>query len=74
MVDHNDPVKTAGPSSAAEVLGLESVPAAGDVFNAVKNDTAARELRLIAWKKCAEEAAKMGSSLEEIFSKIQRVI
>ncbi len=75
MVDHNgDPVKTAGPSSAAEVLGLEGVPAAGDVFNAVKNDTAARELQAHRLEEVRKrEAAKMGKlSLEEIFSKIQK--
>ena len=36
--------KSAGPSAAIEVLGLNSVPNAGDVFQVVKNDKQAREI------------------------------
>ena len=37
-------IKQAGPSAAVEVLGLNSVPAAGDKFQVVKNDKQAREI------------------------------
>ncbi len=37
-------IKEAGPSSAVEVLGLNSVPSAGDKFQVVKNDKQAREI------------------------------
>ena len=37
-------IKKAGPSAAVEVLGLNSVPAAGDKFQVVKNDKQAREI------------------------------
>ena len=37
-------IKTAGPSSAVEVLGLNSVPNAGDHFQVVKNEKQAREI------------------------------
>ena len=37
-------VKTAGPSAAVEVLGLNSVPNAGDQFQVVKNEKQAREI------------------------------
>ena len=37
-------IKRAGPSAAVEVLGLNSVPAAGDKFQVVKNDKQAREI------------------------------
>ena len=37
-------IKEAGPSAAVEVLGLNSVPSAGDKFQVVKNDKQAREI------------------------------
>ena len=37
-------IKEAGPSSAVQVLGLNSVPTAGDHFQVVKNDKQAREI------------------------------
>ena len=37
-------IKTAGPSAAVEVLGLNSVPNAGDQFQVVKNEKQAREI------------------------------
>jgi len=37
-------MKQAGPSAAVEVLGLNSVPTAGDKFQVVKNDKQAREI------------------------------
>ena len=37
-------IKEAGPSAAVEVLGLNSVPTAGDRFQVVKNDKQAREI------------------------------
>ena len=37
-------LKSAGPSCAVEVLGLDSAPAAGSVFQVVKNEKVAREI------------------------------
>ena len=37
-------LKSAGPSCAVEVLGLNSAPAAGSVFQVVKNEKVAREI------------------------------
>ena len=37
-------IKTAGPSSAVEVLGLNSVPTSGDHFQVVENEKQAREI------------------------------
>ncbi len=39
-----DKIKEAGPSEAVEVLGLNSVPMAGDQFQVVKNEKQAREI------------------------------
>ncbi|MDC3161677.1 translation initiation factor IF-2 [Gammaproteobacteria bacterium] len=47
-------IKSAGPSAAVEVLGLNSVPGAGDQFQVVKNEKQAREIseyRLIKEKE-----------------------
>ncbi len=47
-------IKFAGPSAAVEVLGLNSVPGAGDQFQVVKNEKQAREIseyRLIKEKE-----------------------
>ncbi len=42
--DHGRPVKKAGPSFPVEVLGLGSVPSAGDPFTVVENESRAREV------------------------------
>ncbi len=67
-------VKEAGPSMPVEILGLNGVPAAGEIFVATKNEKEARSMaetyitrdkeRLVA-----ETKAKM--SLDDLFSQIQ---
>lgn len=42
--DHGRQVKTAGPSMPVEVLGLSSVPSAGDQLTVVENEARAREV------------------------------
>ncbi|MEN3973184.1 translation initiation factor IF-2 [Sphingomicrobium sp. XHP0235] len=42
--DHGRRVKEAGPAFPVEVLGLSSVPSAGDAFTVVENETRAREV------------------------------
>ena len=42
--DRGAKVQTAGPSVPVEIMGLDSVPTAGDVFNAVTDEKLAREL------------------------------
>jgi translation initiation factor IF-2 len=45
MNDFNgDRIKTAGPSSPIEIIGIQDVPSAGDNFVVVENDKAARAL------------------------------
>ena len=50
-----DKIKQAGPSAAIEVLGLNSVPTAGDQFQVVKNDKQAREIAEYRSKKEKEK-------------------
>nr|WP_294847826.1 translation initiation factor IF-2 [uncultured Sphingomonas sp.] len=42
--DHGKQVKTAGPSTPVEVLGLSAVPSAGDQLTVVENEARAREV------------------------------
>ena len=72
--DKGQSVKEAGPSQPVEILGLNGVPAAGEIFIATKNEKEARSMAetYIACDKeklLAETKAKM--SLDDLFSQIQ---
>ena len=71
--DKGRPVSSAGPATPVEVLGLGGVPNAGDTFNAVSDDKAAKELvehrRDLRRKK--ELAGTSKVSLENILEKIR---
>ncbi|GHU49254.1 translation initiation factor IF-2 [Clostridia bacterium] len=74
MTDYQgNPLKSAGPATAVEILGLTDVPEAGDEFNAVKDDKLAREIAQNRWIKLREEVMVKNSSttLEKLFSQIQ---
>lgn len=66
-------IKSAGPATAVEILGLTEVPAAGDDFHIVKDDKVAREIAEKRQQKQREEvlAKTSSSTLEELFSQIQ---
>ena len=66
-------LRLAGPATAVEVLGLTDVPHAGDVFNAVKDASLAREIAEKRQTKVREEvlARNASTTLEELFSQIQ---
>lgn len=68
-----DTIKSAGPATAVEILGLTEVPEAGDEFNAVKEDKKAREIAENRRIKLREEVMARNSSttLEQLFSQIQ---
>ena len=68
-----DAIRKAGPATAVEILGLNEVPEAGDEFNAVKEDKAAREIAENRKMKLREEVMARNSSitLEQLFSQIQ---
>ncbi len=72
--DKGQNVKEAGPSQPVEILGLNGVPAAGEIFVATKNEKEARsmaETYIVCDKEklLAETKAKM--SLDDLFSQIQ---
>ena len=67
------PVKKAGPSTPALVMGLSDVPSAGDIFEVVESDREAREIvteRLEAIKKKSQERKKV--SLEDLFTAYEK--
>ena len=73
--DKGQPLKEAGPSLPAEILGLASVPAAGEPFVVVENEARAREIsefrqRKLREKSAAGVAAGRGT-LDQMLARIQ---
>ncbi len=66
-------LKKAGPATAVEILGLSDVHVAGDVFNAVKKSSQAKEIAYSRQQKVRQEVMARNSSqtLEELFSQIK---
>ncbi|MFN2120794.1 MAG: translation initiation factor IF-2, partial [Anaerolineales bacterium] len=67
-----NPVKEAGPAMPVAVMGLNEVPAAGDVFQVVDSEREARGIvaeRIEAEKAKAQTRKKV--SLEELFANVQ---
>lgn len=71
--DRGQQIKSAGPSTPVEVLGLSDVPEAGDTFIVLDDIERARELSGIRHRQMRERIsrAKMHVTLENIFSKIE---
>ncbi|MFZ4720820.1 MAG: translation initiation factor IF-2, partial [Ilumatobacteraceae bacterium] len=75
--DKGQQVKTAGPSTPVQVLGLQSVPQAGDEFRSADNEKTAktvaeaREQRLRLKNQRGDARVQRGVKLEDIFSQIQ---
>jgi translation initiation factor IF-2 len=79
MLDEDgEQIKEAGPSTPVVVLGLSSVPNAGDEFRVAPNEKTARmvgearEQRYRLTSQRADARVQKGVKLEEIFSQIQR--
>ena len=71
--DKGQRVTEAGPSTPVEISGLDQVPSAGDIFNAVADERMARELaeeRRIQMSNSSMLGTKK-VSLEDLFSQIQ---
>ena len=75
--DRGEQVKTAGPSTPVQVLGLSSVPEAGDEFRAAPDEKTARvvgearDYRLRMKHQRGDARVKTGTKLEDIFAQIQ---
>lgn len=76
MLDHNgERLKQAKPSTPVEVLGLNGVPSAGEVFLATENDKDAKQIAQAyidqGKDKLLEETKAKKLSLDGLFSQIQ---
>ena len=71
--DKGKTIRKAGPATAVEILGLSDVPAAGEAFNAVRDDKTAREIAQNRKDKMREEVLAKNASmtLDKLFSQIQ---
>ncbi|MGM9521231.1 MAG: translation initiation factor IF-2 [Oscillospiraceae bacterium] len=72
MNDKGERVTEAGPSVPVEIAGMNEVPSAGDIFNAVADERMARELA--EQRKATQKEAGSGSkkvSLEDLFAQIK---
>lgn len=72
--DKGQPVKTAAPGFAVEILGLEGVPQAGETFYTLDSEAYAKKViehRNEKTRQKAVESSAVKSSLEQLFSKIQ---
>jgi translation initiation factor IF-2 len=72
MNDQGKTVKECLPGMPVEILGFEGLPPAGEKFDVVKDDNAARELVDHRKQKLmAEKQAASKISLDDLFSKVQ---
>ncbi|WP_419728091.1 translation initiation factor IF-2 [Lichenicola sp.] len=73
--DKNRPIKEAGPSSPVEVLGLSSVPGAGEPFVVVENETRAKEISEFRQRKIKERMSAgitaARGTLDQMLARIQ---
>ena len=72
LIDHNGKrVKSAGPSHAVQVMGLNEVPTPGDAFEICKNDKQARTLaeeRKEENRTASLKGPERGASLDDLFA------
>ena len=73
MDDQGRQLKTAGPSMAVEITGLDLVPDAGDTLNAVETAEGAREIaqHRLATKRAAESGSGAATSLDDLMKRMQ---
>ena len=73
MFDENQkPIKSAGPSTPAVVLGLSKTPSSGDDFLVVKNERRAREAAEFRQSRSRDSklAQQQASKMEDVFSQM----
>jgi translation initiation factor IF-2 len=69
--DHGAQVEQVGPSTPAEVLGLQEAPFAGDTFAVVDSETRARQISEFRSKRLrAQQSGPGRGTLEQQFSRI----
>jgi len=68
--DRGEPVKSVGPSTPVEVLGIQGVPLAGDPFSVVADEARAREITEYRKRQARDRGAVARGTIEQMFSKI----
>ena len=68
--DSGERIKTAGPSTPVEVLGLNGTPEAGDVLNVVETEAQAREIAEYRAQAAKDKRAALGAAttLEQLMA------
>ena len=72
--DRGKPVKRADPATPVEILGLESVPEAGDAVKSVADERTARAMAQetsLRRQESAAQPAKAAVTLEQLFNQIE---
>jgi translation initiation factor IF-2 len=71
--DRGEKLTSAGPATPVEILGLAEVPAAGDTFNCVANDSVAKEAVAYRINKAREKilAGERKATLEDVLARLQ---
>ena len=71
--DAGGKIEAAGPSAAVEVLGLQGVPQAGDIFKVLAEEWKARQIGAFRQQKIREDSLQRTSrmTLNQLFEKIQ---
>ncbi len=65
------PVQKAGPSTPVRVMGINEVPSAGEVFEILPNERAARELVIKRQEAQKQQVVSSKMSLEDLFAKFK---
>ena len=71
--DQGNPIRKAGPSSAVEILGMQGVPLAGDLFQVIEDVTKARQIidYRVEQAKERKQAQRSKITLEDLYGQMQ---
>ena len=71
--DRERMIKEAGPSMPAEILGLQGIPEAGEIFYVVNNEKQAKEISLQRQQQIKTQKVRSSQrlTLEDLYSQIQ---
>ena len=71
MFDHNgDRIETAGPSTPVEILGMSSLPEAGELFEVAEDEREARQL-VTEYEREIRRERQTGPTLDDVHTRIQ---
>jgi translation initiation factor IF-2 len=72
MYDYRSkPVQKAGPSIPVSVLGLNTVPSAGEIFEVVESERVAREIVVKRQEAMKNQTTAAKMSLEDLFARFK---